>query len=468
MVRAASPQGLRLRRLSGALAALLAVVCLALGVSPAAAAPGDLVLVAATGQDDYGEVDALQHRPAISADGRFIAYVPQSAGEGDPLFMRDMQQPAPVQIVTPSEPVYPGYDSATPVLSDSGRYLAFASQEATLSDEDTDRGPGAGGFPDPTVRIGDIFRYDRLTGKMTLVSRRSGRRGEASNNDSYLPSISGDGRFVAYSTESTNLAPGKRPIVDGIYRRDLRTEANRLVSGPPGIQFWTPNSYSPDISGNGRRVAFSLEYSRRPYDPKHPPKHPFKWLKARHQQIVIRDLAWKRPRLVSQVGGLGGAIANEDCSQASVSRNGRFVAFVTEADNLVPGDDNGAADVFVRDMQSKVTTLVSRAGFDGTPGNAESVRPSISADGRYVAFLTLAGNLAAADADDKPDVYVKDLRTGQLTLVTRGLGGQPSNGRFSAPTITPDGTYVAFGSTSSNISAAVTNHDHSFFRYQLR
>jgi Tol biopolymer transport system component len=444
-------------------AAAFATLCPA-GVAHGAV--GELVLVADTGGGDYGEVAQLQHRPAISADGEVVAYVPQSSGEGDPLFLRDMRAAEPVAIVTPSNPQFPGFDSASPALSAGGRYLAFASEEATLSSEDADRGRGPGGIRDSSVQIRDVFVYDRGTKKMKLVSRRSGRKGEAAANDSDLPSISADGRYVAYDTESTNLAPGDRLIVGGIYRRDLRTEENQLISGVPGMMFWRPGSFSPAISGDGRRVAFGFQYSPTPYNPKNPPRNVGKWLHNRHKQIMLWDSAWERPRVVSRASGRRGPISNQHCGEASVSKSGRFVAFVSKAANLAPGDRNRLADVFVRDVQRSVTTLVSRVGGDGATGDGDSVLPSISADGRYVAFQSLAGNLAPGDGDDDPDVYVKDLWTNRIALVAPGLDG-PSNGKFGAPAITADGRYVAFGSTSSNISPEVRVHNMAFYRFQL-
>ena len=450
--------------------ALLAVAAYAALSAPgsARAAAGELVLVADTGLGDYGELTQIRHRPAISADGLIVAYVAQSAGEGDPLFLRDMRRSEPVPIVTPSNRRYPGFDTSAPVLSDSGRYLAFASEEATLSTEDADGGNGPGGHSDASVQIRDIFRYDRRTARMTLVSRRSGRRGEASRNDSNLPSISADGRFIAYGTSSSNLAPGERLIIGGVYVRDLLTEDNRLISGVPGIMFWRPASFSPDISGDGRRVAFGFQYSRHPYDPKNPPKNVAKWLHARHKQIMLADPEWNRPKIVSRAGGRHGAISAQNCGEASVSGSGRFVAFTSQAANLVRGDRNRLDDVFVRDVRRNITTLVSRVGLHEAPGNGDSSRPSISADGRYVAFQSLADNLAPGDGDDGPDVFVKDLRTGSLFLASRGLGGESSNGRSGVPAITPDGRFVAFGSTSSNISPEVTTHHMSFYRFQLR
>lgn len=457
---------MNLSRPSRVATSLVLAACALLCVAPGAwAAAGDLVLVANSGQPDYGEVTEARHRPAISADGRFVAYVSQAAGqeEGDPLFLRDLRGGAPVQIVHPSQkPSTWGFDNATPVLSDSGRYLAFASEDPDLSPED----PDSSHSPTGSYSIADLFVYDQTTGKMTLVSRRSGAKGTPANDNSSLPSISADGRRVAYATSSSNLTVGRR-VIGGVYARDLGSESNQLISGSSAIQFWTSSSFAPDISGDGRRVAFGFDYSADPYDPKHPPRHIGRWLRARHRQIMLADPGRNRPEVVSRSSGRRGAIADDDSRESSVSGNGRFVAFTSSATNLAPGDDNRADDVFVRDTKRHLTTLVSRIGTKGALGDGESESPSISADGRFVAFQSLARNLAPASGDEKPDVFVKDLETGRLILVSKGIGGTDANGSSGSPTISSSGLFVAFGSTASNLSPEDTTHDMSFYRFQV-
>lgn len=445
--------------------AFLAVTACALLCLPsgAQAATGDLLLVANTGVSDFGEVTNPRHRPAISGDGRFIAYVAKgSLGEnGDPLFLRDMRRGEPALVVQPSEKrVFAGFSSSSPVLSASGRYLAFASENPDISNEDID-------YAHSFIPVRDVFVSDRATGKITLVSRRSGPRGAPANSASSLPSISADGRYVAYGTESSNLAPGPRLVVGGVYRRDLRTEENSLISGVPGMDYARPSSFSPDLSDDGRRVAFGFQYSRTPYDPDNPPRDIFKWLRARTNQIMLADPAWGHPRLVSRANGARSAIGNEDSREASVSGSGRFVAFTSPATNLVAGDRNGVEDVFVRDVLLGRTTLISRVGDRGALGDGNSGRPSISSSGRFVAFQSRAGNLAPADPDGDPDVFVKDLWSGRLLLASRALGGEASNGSSAVPVISAGGRYVAFGSTASNLVPEDTGDDLSFYRFQV-
>ena len=453
------------RSLTTRAAAALAAVALAtlLGAGGACAAAGDLVLVADTEWEAYGEEGNLHHRPAISADGRFVAYVGQAnfSEEGDPLFLRDMRNGTTVKVVQSlGNNNRSSRDTSAPALSDSGRYLAFASEDPDLSTEDGDMGR--------LSQVQDVFVYDRATGRVRLVSRRSGAHGQAGDSDSSLPSISADGRYVAYGTESSNLWAGRGLLVGGAYERDLRTEANRLLAGVPGIEFWVPSVFSPDISGDGRRVAYGFEYSPTPINAQMTDAEQYKLFLQRRNQIMLTDPEWKRPHLVSRAAGPHGPIANKDCREPSTSGSGRFVAFVSDATNLVPGDENGVEDIFVRDVKRGRTTLVSRIGTRGPEGDADSSHPSISADGRYVAFQTHAANLSPGDPDDRLDVYVKDLLTNRLILVSRALRNEPSTGSSGVPTITPSGRFIAFASSATNLSPENTNDDLAFYRFQLR
>jgi len=140
----------------------------------------------------------------------------------------------------------------------------------------------------------------------------------------------------------------------------------------------------------------------------------------------------------------------------SISDDGRFVAFGSEADNLVPGDSNGALDVFVRDRTTGTTERVSVSSL-GAQGNAGSANPAISADGRYVAFASAASNLIAGDTNGYPDTFVHDRLTGTTERVSISTSGAEGIERSYIPRISADGRYVAFMSLASNLVPNDTN-----------
>lgn len=170
--------------------------------------------------------------------------------------------------------------------------------------------------------------------------------------------------------------------------------------------------------------------------------------------------------VVSRASGPDGAFSDGRSREAAISGTGRYVAFVSRARKLVPGDRDGVEGVFVRDLRTDRTTLVSTDSSGRAIADGDSSQPSISADGRYVAFLSDA-DLLPGDDDEKPDIYLKDLVTDHLTLVTEGSGGEPSDGRFGGPAISGDGDYIVFGSTSSNLDPLVTDHDLTYYCYAV-
>lgn len=155
-------------------------------------------------------------------------------------------------------------------------------------------------------------------------------------------------------------------------------------------------------------------------------------------------------------GGSGGSAPFPGTEkELGLSADGRYVVFSSYATDLVPNDTNGQRDVFVRDTQNGRTTLVS-VGADGVQGNHESRQGSISADGRFVAFNSHATNLLPGDTNDSPDVFLRDLLTGRTTLVSVGRQGQTDRGAHQ-PEISADGRHVAFTSESTNLVAGDTN-----------
>ena len=162
--------------------------------------------------------------------------------------------------------------------------------------------------------------------------------------------------------------------------------------------------------------------------------------------------------------GLEGEDANGYSSTSALSAEGRFVAFTSRASNLVAGDDNGAADIFVYDRQTGTTERVS-VGLEEENANDRSYTPALSADGRYVAFWSFASNLVPEDTNEEPDVFVYDRQTGTTERVSIGLEGEEANGDSGGPSLSADGRHVAFWSEASNLVPGDTNGYRDIFIY---
>ncbi len=279
---------------------------------------------------------------------------------------------------------------------------------------------------------------------LDLVSRATG--GAPADGPSTETAISADGRFVAFSSEADNLSPDDADGVRDVFVRDLSTGVTTLVSrasGPAGAG-GDDGSSRPSISADGRLVVFSSFARNLSADDE-----------DAYEDVFVRDTVLGTTTLVSRASGPAGAGGDHASFGGVISADGTRVAFVSAAVNLSAVDDPASQDVFVRDLRSATTTLVSRAtGADGAPADANSLSPSLSADGRYVAFSSLATTLSAEDDDFFRDIFVRDLATGATTLVSRGAGafGGPGNGDSFEPSLSGDGRFVAFSSRADNLS----------------
>jgi len=181
--------------------------------------------------------------------------------------------------------------------------------------------------------------------------------------------------------------------------------------------------------------------------------------------VYLRDRASNTTTLVS-VNLAGTGAGNGDSLPGGICTNGQHVLFVSAASDLVPNDTNSANDVFVRYLVNGMTTLVS-VSTNGTSGNGESRDPVMTPDGRYVAFVSAATNLVAGDNNGIPDIFVRDLQSNTTTLVSIGAMSTSSTsptGSSEVPEITPDGRYVAFYSTATNLVPGVTTTGEIYVR----
>ena len=365
--------------------------------------------------------------------------------------------------------------SEAPLISADGRLLAFHSHASNLVAGDTNG-------------RNDVFVRDRTSGKTTRVSVRTG--GEQGNEASFLQAISDDGRFVVFSSYASNLVArdtdgcnGELLTCSDVFVRDRVTGMTTRASLGSGGKQANGNSGEAAISADGRFVAFSSYASNLVAGDTNicawkylggtaPRRYPC-------ADVFVRDGATGKIERVSVSSRDTQANGDSGLRGLAISGDGRYIAFVSDASNLVAGDTNkecispivrahypndrvhyNCGDVFVRD---RVTGKTARAslGSGGKQANGASYEPSISADGRVVAFSSEASNLVAGDTNgcprSCPDVFVRDRVTGKTTRVSLSRDGKQVSGPSFEPSISADGRYVAFSSSAAGLVADDTN-----------
>ena len=280
----------------------------------------------------------------------------------------------------------------------------------------------------------DIFVYDRRTGQISRVSVSSA--GEEANDDSFKPTISADGGRVAFHSEATNLVPGDSNGCWDVFVHDRATGQTRCASldwqGAPG----NDHSIQAKFSANGRYVIFHSRAALVPDDTNG------QW------DVYVYDVGAESIARIS-VGTLGEQ-GNSWSEHATISGDGAWAAYHSAATTLVPGDSNGVVDVFLYEARSQTTTRISLA-YDGGEANGTSSFPCFSADGRFVAFDSEASNLVPGDTNGVFDVFVYELASGRIRRVSVNSQGGEGNGDSMRPFLSADGRYVTFFSGASNL-----------------
>lgn len=330
------------------------------------------------------------------------------------------------------------YQSGSPSISADGRYVAFESWARNLV-------PGDGFFGI------EVYVHDRQTGQTTHISVAPGGT-PGYGGSSYTPSISADGRYVAFASNHHNLVPGDTNGVIDIFVHDRQTGQTKRVSVASDGTQGDGESRNPSISANGRYVAFESRANNLVPDGT-----------TGSDDIYVHDLQTGQTSRVSIASD--GTRGNNGSYNPSISADGRYVAFWSHAGNLSPGGIY--QDIFVHDRQTGQTSRVSVAS-DGTAGNNGSVFPSISADGRYVAFVSSADNLVTDDTNDVTDVFVHDRQTGETVRASVASDGTQGNGESYWVSISADGRYVVFDSSASNLAPDDANDSWDIFVHDLQ
>jgi Tol biopolymer transport system component len=316
--------------------------------------------------------------------------------------------------------------SAFPSISSDGSYVAFASSAWNLVAGDTND-------------AGDVFVKDCTTGGLSCVSLSTADA--PANGESYAPSISADGQRIAFVSEASNLVAGDANKMADVFVRDAVSQTTSRISvSQAGVEA-DGSSSAPRISSDGRFVVFvSHATNLIAGDTNGQP------------DVFVRDLQSGALERISS--GVAGAPADGASEGPALSSDGRYAVFASTASNLIPGEEGLGPtrvwDVYRRDRTSGTTVRVS-LNLSGGKGDAHSFAPAISGDGRYVAFASHAHNLISSDLDNRPDVYVRDMQSGTTQRVSIGLGGLEPTGDSLRPSISADGRFVAFESSAGNL-----------------
>src|SRR5919108_441563 len=262
--------------------------------------------------------------------------------------------------------------------------------------------------------------------------------GAGANNQSDMPAISGDGRFVAFQSEAQNLAPGANPPLfqDQIYVHDRETGTTEIISVNDAGQAGNSLNVQADISADGRFVVFSSFADNLVPEPQ-----------SSNLQVYLRDRATGTIELITK--NAAGEPGDGSSVDPSVSLDGGFIAFQTNSGNLI-GDGNNESHILVKDRQTSTFERVS-ATSTGEPADLLSEHPDITPDGRFVTFFSLATNLVPGDTNNSRDIFVRDRQTGAVVRVSVSTAGAEGNSESEWPTISDDGLITGFESSSDNL-----------------
>ena len=317
-------------------------------------------------------------------------------------------------------------NSQKPSISGDGRYVVFVSTATNLVAGDTNG-------------VMDVFLRDVIAKTTTRVSvATNGNEGNAESSTWSVPSISSDGRYVAFYSAASNLVAGDTNGFYDVFLRDAISNTTTRISMASNGDQSNGNSQFPTLSSDGRFVAYWSEASN--------------LAPGVDQRYEI--YAYDRQTGVTEhisIGAAGVLANNASSGVPSISTDGRFVTFSSSASNLIAGDTNGFDDIFVRDRLSRETTRVS-IDSSGVQANSSSNSPRISADGRFVAYESMASNLVAGDTNTQGDVFLHDRLMGETTRVSVATDGTQGRGYSTyLGDVSGEGRYVSFISAAADL-----------------
>lgn len=351
-------------------------------------------LLASVNTSGTTKSNGYSSQPIISANGEKVAFV-SNATNIDPMdkdllqdvYVRDLIAPFQTILASVSDDgnTKGNSSSDSPSISANGTRIAFSSSASNLHPLDTDP-------------FYDIFVREVDSSPKTILASVNAAGDKKGDFFSESPTISADGKRVAYLSRSTNLDPRDRNPNDDVYVRVLEPIPTTFLASGPGL--FNMDSDSVSISADGMRVAFATGNSLVPLDP----------YRNFDSDVYVRELDGSDRIILVTVNAAGTEKANSGGILPRISADGNRVVYVSASNNLDPQDTDNLFDVFVRELDVTPATYLASINQDGTAkGNSDSTSPSISADGSRVAFVSLASNLIAGDWNGKNDVFVREL-----------------------------------------------------------
>lgn len=369
-------------------------------------------------------------RSSLSSGASYIAFdsaasnlVPNDQNQRRDVFVRSKSD-AHTSLISANPGVPSNGDSSAPDISRDGRYVAFESFATNLYTSESS-----------TNSVSDIFLHDSSTGVIEKISLSS--QEHEGNAGSYLPSVSADGRYVAFHSAATNLVTTDTNAKDDVFLRDRTLgTTSRISVSSQGAQGNGHSSHA-DLDDSGRLITYQ----------------------SLATNLVANDSNGVSDVFVRKEGQGSGTTrvsltgtatqGNGRATEAAISGNGRYISFTSEATNLDPLDTNTTPDVYVRDGLDLTTRVVSVAS-SGTIGNEKSGSSAISDDGQYIVFMSLASNLIPSDNNGVSDIFEHNRAQLTTALISRDDARGIGNGGSTLPSISPDGYYSGFDSHASN------------------
>lgn len=387
----------------------------------------------ATLQSVSGQTNGAGYNVALSANGKFVAYqasrTSQPAGTYSGIILRYSLETGFTELIHTNAPtsIPTAAETRNLDMTPDGGIVAFVANSNGVSGATT------------CVQV-----WDAAAGITTLVS------GDLTNHVtpgsvSTHPVLDPSGRFVTFLSSSAGLVTNTVSGTWHLYVRDLLNGTTTLANADAGGTGSPLTAVSvPSLSADVRFVAFEAEDGSLVANDNN-----------RALDVFVRDRVAGTNELISVAHpALASGTPNgmSLISAFAASADGRYIAFASEADNMVPDDTNGFRDVFVRDLASGSNVLVSAASNGGS-GNGISSEPAISGDGRYLAFRSTATNLVNGDTNNVADIFVRDLQTGITLLVSQAAGGAvPAPGHAFSPSLSADGRWLLFRSQAVGTS----------------